>query len=371
MDVAMERLATGKRINAARDDAAGIAIRSRLESNVRGLNQAVRNALDGQALLDTAEGGLQEVEAILQRMRELAVQAANDTNSATDRSALNAEIQSLSSEIDRINNTTSWAGQKILDGTFTDKNFNVGAGAGQSDFIKISIPRITAIMPNITGESSMVTEEIINFAATDAAGVTVDLGPGTYTFIPVGITEGGQYDVWSGHPADTTFFYEYTVTSNAIGGSSRINWPATRYADPRDAIDAAPTYGFSLTGAASVNVSRYDNPGDYLDNSGGLSIKLRKVQVVENPIEQIDAALHELNLSRALLGATSNRLNHIVSNNTNAARNAMGSMGRIDDADYAMESVNLARSQILVQSAVAMIAQANASKREILKLIEM
>ena len=119
----MERLSTGKRINSAADDAAGVAITSRLTSNIKGINQSIRNAMDAQALIDTAEGGLQETEALLQRIRELAVQAASDTNSSADRAALDAEKTQLMAEIDRIATSTTWAGQKLLDGTFSNKNF--------------------------------------------------------------------------------------------------------------------------------------------------------------------------------------------------------------------------------------------------------
>jgi flagellin len=128
METSMQRLSTGKRINAARDDAAGVAIASRLTSSVIGINQGIRNAMDAQALIDTAEGAMQETEALLQRIRELAVQASNDTNSANDRSNLDTEGKQLQTEIDRIASTMSWAGQNLLDGTFTNKGFQVGGG---------------------------------------------------------------------------------------------------------------------------------------------------------------------------------------------------------------------------------------------------
>ena len=129
MEISMERLSTGKRINQAADDAAGVAIASRLTAEIRGSNQAIRNAMDAQALLDTAEGAHIEIEAVLQRMRELAVQAVNDTNNATDRDALNAEVTELKAEIDRIKDSTTWAGIKLLDGTqsVTGLTFQVGA----------------------------------------------------------------------------------------------------------------------------------------------------------------------------------------------------------------------------------------------------
>ena len=188
--------------------------------------------------------------------------------------------------------------------------------------------------------------------------------------MPIGIAEGGQYDVYSGHPSDTTFFYEYTVTATELGGANRINFPSTRYANPRDAIDNAPSYEFTLTQAGSVNVSRYENPNDYGDNSGGLSIKLVKPTGAKNAISLIDTALQTLNSQRGLLGAISNRLDHIVANNSNVANNIAKSLGRIQDADYAAESTSLGKNQILLKASTAMLAQANASKQNILELLQ-
>ena len=139
METSMERSSTGKRLDSAADDAAGVAIASRLNASLRGTNQSIRNAMDTQALLDTAEGAMQEQEAILQRIRELAVQAANGTNSSTDRAALDAEKTQLLAEIDRIASTTSWAGQNLLDGTFTSKSFQVGGGTMAVDSLSTSI----------------------------------------------------------------------------------------------------------------------------------------------------------------------------------------------------------------------------------------
>ncbi|MDA8543493.1 flagellin, partial [Rhodobacteraceae bacterium] len=153
METAMHRLSTGKRLNAAADDAAGVAISSRLDSTVRGLNQSIRNALDAQALIDTAEGGMQETETILQRIRELSIQASNDTNSADDRANLNAEAQSLLSEIDRISSSTTWAGQSLLDGTFTDKSFQVGTGTMASDQLVTSISGVSSGYLGLSGSS--------------------------------------------------------------------------------------------------------------------------------------------------------------------------------------------------------------------------
>jgi len=180
MEGSMERLATGKRINSAADDAAGVAIASRLTSEIRGTNQAIRNAMDGQALIDTAEGAHKEVENILQRMRELAVQASNDTNNATDRTNLQAEMSQLTTEIDRIAQTTAWAGATLMDGkaagkatTFTDTadfTLQVGSGTSSSDTITASIGAVTAGALGVGGATSRAS--VTNVTATTAGNGT-------------------------------------------------------------------------------------------------------------------------------------------------------------------------------------------------------
>ena len=145
MDTSMERLSTGKRINTAADDAAGMAISSRLEAQARGLNQAIRNAADGQAMIDTTEGAHTEITNILQRMRELSVQSANDTNVAADRTNLQSEVNQLVAEIDRIATQTTWNGVNILDGTFTAKQLQIGADNGQTTAFSVESARTNAI----------------------------------------------------------------------------------------------------------------------------------------------------------------------------------------------------------------------------------
>ena len=144
METAMARLSTGKRINSAADDAAGVAIASRLASEIKGTNQAIRNAMDGQALIDTAEGSHQEVESILQRMREVTVQAANDTNNEQDRANLQAEIDAMVVEIDRIAGTTTWAGADLMEDATTTFSFQVGAATGAKNQISVTIATMNA-----------------------------------------------------------------------------------------------------------------------------------------------------------------------------------------------------------------------------------
>ena len=253
--VSMERLSSGLRINSAKDDAAGVAIASRLTSEIRGTNQAIRNAADGQSLIDTAEGSHIEVVAILQRMRELATQAASDTNSDDDRSSLQDELDALVDEIDRIATVTTWAGQSLLDasgGTSSNGSFvlQVGQGTTSSDTITISIDSI-----------SSSTLSVSSLSVSSASGAT-------------------------------------------------------------------------------------------------------------NAMDSIDDAILTINTQRGELGAVSNRLDHTISNLTNIGTNLEASRSRIEDADFAGESTNLAKAQILQQAATAMLTQANASKQSVLSLLQ-
>jgi len=249
METSMERLSTGKRINTAADDAAGVAIASRLTASIRGINQAMRNASDAQALIDTAEGAHNEIVNILQRMREISVQAANDTNDEVDRSNLQLEYDALTAEIDRIANVTTWAGKKLIDEEQTF-NFQIGADVSEYDSIEVETTPMTA------------------------SDLEVDEG------------------------------------------------------------------------------------------------ELDSFENAEEAIEALDTAIDEVNEARAALGAVSNRLDHTVSNLTNIVTNLEAGRSRVEDADFAAESTNMAKTQILQQAATAMLAQANASKQGVLQLLQ-
>jgi flagellin len=251
IDKAMERLSTGKRINYAKDDAAGSAIAVRLTAEIQGLQMASRNAADGQSLLDTAEGALQETQTLLMRLRELAVQSSNGTLTTSDRGALQAEAAALEAEITRISDTTSWGGINLLDSSLSD-GITFQAGTKEGETIVANIP---------------------DMAATAAT----------------------------------------------------IN------------ITAAFTMG-SFTNAQSY-------------------------------ITAVDAAISGVGTVRGNLGAASNRLNSTIANLNQVAVNLSASRGRIQDADFATETQNLAKGQILQQAATAMLAQANASKQTVLTLI--
>ena len=285
METSMARLSSGKRINSASDDAAGVAISSRLSAEIRGTDQAFRNALDGQALIDTTEGAHKEVENILQRMREVAVQAMNDTNSSKDRINLFTEIQAMAVEINRIASTTKWAGQTLM------------------------------------GDADGAGENSGTVGATFSFQVGASIGEKNQIVINIGSI--GFLD----------------LTDKGIDGLNLIE-PPTNAVD-EDNPTAAELEAF------------YDNPDAWKD-----------------AVTYIDNAIKNLNTQRSELGAVSNRLNHTVNNLTNISSNLSAAKGGIEDADFALETTNLAKNQILQQASTAMLAQANASKQNVLSLLQ-
>ena len=364
MASAMERLSTGNRINSASDDAAGVAIASRLEAQIRGTDQAIRNAGDAQSFIDSAEGAHLEIVNILQRMREVAVQSATDTNSTADRTALATEMTALTTEINRIAEVTQWAGQNLLDasgGTSSNGTFSFQIGANTDTFneLSITIASMTAASIGVGGTTT--------FSAAD-------LGASTGSATNVGATVGGlatvatgQADVasakvaWSTTAAAVTIFLgtgSVTVTGIEVGtGSLAGNAAATAIAE---AINAA---NLGYTGQATT-----DGSGEVTLYKGAVKISTQSEAQVA--ITSIDAAIATVNTQRGTLGATSNRLDSTISNLTNISTNLQAGVSRVEDADFAAESTRLSKSQILQQASTAMLAQANASKQTVLSLLQ-
>jgi flagellin len=273
MSKTMEQLSTGKRINSAQDDAAGLAISSRMTSQINGLNQAVRNANDAISMIQTADGALVEITNMLQRMRELAVQSASDTNTATDRDYLELEFDQLQAEIERIADNTQWNGENILDGTGGASSngaytFQIGANASQTISVTINDFETT-------------------YDATNNAN---------------GVFTGGE-----------------------LGGADTTN----------DLV------------ALSVDTSA----------------------LATTAIGYLDAAITNVNEERATYGAVMNRLEFAADNLTNVSTNAQASRSRVEDADYASATTELARTQIIAQAATAMLAQANQMPQTVLSLL--
>jgi flagellin len=357
METSMERLSTGKRINSAADDAAGVAIASRLTSEIKGTNQAIRNAMDAQALIDTAEGAHLEVSNLLQRMREIAVQSSNDTNDANDRAALGDEMTALTAEIDRIANATSWAGQVLLDGASPNAaqttqtgnaafSFHIGSKATAADEIAVNIAATGSTALGLAGSANKPTS--LTEITDDGTAFAVSQTSGTITVGTVAASDNLSVKI------------NGTTVSIQVKSTDSYEVSKTGVAQQfKEKIDAANIAGLSVSHSAGV-----------LTLNVGNAVDISTANKAETAIGTIDAAMVLINNARADLGAVSNRLDSTVSNLTNVSNNLAAGRGRIEDADFAAETTNLAKTQILQQASTAMLAQANAAKQNVLSLLQ-
>ena len=368
LETSMARLSSGKRINSAADDAAGVAIASRLSSEIRGTDQAIRNALDGQALIDTAEGGHKEIEAILQRMREVSVQAANDTNSVQDRGNLQAEMDALSLEVDRIAGVTTWAGNSVMDGgggasttaSPASKSFSLQVGAATSTKNQIAVA-INAM------DASTLSVGVTAFASGDAV-VTGELG-GNLTASTGKFVLDTTVNTDAAKKAKIFLTGSISVESTTNGNGTDGSAVATNQ-DVMGGELAAAVNDSSAFQAVGVSAT-YDAATKTVQLTyNETKSHVMSADAAKQSITNIDAAIKTVNTQRSELGAVSNRLSHTVSNMTNISTNLSAARGGIEDADFALETTNLAKNQILQQASTAMLAQANASKQNVLTLLQ-
>ena len=369
LNTSMEQLSTGKRINSAKDDAAGFAITNKMTSQIRGLDQAVRNANDGISMLQTADGAMTEVTNMMQRMRELGVQAANDSNTGENRDYLDLEFQQLKGEIDRIIKNTQWNGVNVLDTSFDNNTtagkfiFQVGANSGQT------IDHTIKVFNMGTPDGDTTTKAV----ATPDAGTATTIEVST-------LTVGGTYaagDVISVNLNQNVFQYTVT-TADAVSSSALSTNMAT-------ALNNRFDEGFAITqsGAGVIKFTLDTNAGTATGNSFTLSannsdgewndletLKVGTQADSNTAIDKLDVSLTKVNKARAEIGAVINRLTYAVDNLTNVSANATASRSRIEDTDYAKATTNLARSQIIQQAATAMLAQANQQPQSVLSLLK-
>jgi len=380
---AMERLSSGLRINSAKDDAAGLAISDRMTSQIRGLNQASRNANDGISMSQTAEGALQESTNILQRMRELAVQSANDTNSASDRASLDAEVFQLKEEIDRIAVTTEFNGRKVIDGTMTDATFQVGANAGVNQTISFSIDSArTADLGEEVGYVAYVPEVLGaytggsgGFGYTQVAGAgsssgSVTIATATHTTAAyVGLAQGTV--VLSGMSTGSV-----TATIVVASGGSTITASSAAVADAinNDSQASALVAATGNTTTAVAGALTLTAVGNAVVEAAGtttvnnLSVATRSQAVVT--IASIEKALEDIDTIRGGLGAVQNRFESTIANLNNVSENLSAARSRILDADIAMETSAMTKANILQQAGVSILAQANQSPQLALQLLQ-
>ena len=466
LQTSLQRLSSGLRINSAKDDAAGLAITNRQTAQIRGLNQAARNANDGISVAQVAEGAMQESTNILQRMRELALQAANGTNSASDRDALQKEVAALQAEMSRIADTTSFGTQKLLDGTYGSQNLQVGFAANQT--ISISLQNVSADAiggQSISGAGTTITgttaAAAINFTAgtievtnnstsavgifavaagddtatvadsinaiSATTGVTADAynelefaisfdngeiaagslttSQGTVDFAGGGVStlqqfvdavnssesttglsasidaESGNVRVVSsdGYDIDIgafSFQNEDTLNAATITIDSVVDGTAVGAATNAEA-NAFSTGVLTLNSTDSFSVAQ-DSGAVVTQLFGAASSSLSTVESIDigtasgaqEALSIIDGALAFIDSSRASLGALQNRLESTISNLSNISENVSAARSRILDANFAQETANLTRIQILQQAGTSILAQANAAPQSVLTLLQ-
>ena len=397
MSQAMTRLSTGSRINSARDDAAGLAISERMSSQVSGLKMAARNANDAITLLQTAEGATKEIGSMLGRMRELAVQAASGTYTSTDRTALDLEFGALMDEIDRVAANTEWNGSAILAGasslesaaeTVNSKDIQLGADATQTMNLSLKSWRTkVAVDSNMTTGAGAnrngldsATVFVVDFGAMTngqtitIAGLTVTAGSSNATAAEVAGAFVSLADAADGTANDSS---NKTAASGALTG---FTTSAIANTDQVTFTAVAAGTAHTVTGTSSGHVTT-GGSGGTANNSAFSSgvlfygttptrIDITSQDSAAQAITELDSAINGAGAERAKLGSYMSRLQHASDNLTNVATNTAASRSQIADADYAAETTELARTQIISQASTAMLAQANQVKQTVLALLK-
>lgn len=357
----LERLSSGLRINKAADDAAGLAISEKMRAQVKGLSQAQRNAQDGISLIQTAEGALNETHSILQRMRELAVQSSNDTNTDADRAQLQKEFDQLTSEIDRISDTTQFNTKNLLDGTRAGSSATVNGSATATK------DEDSAISGSFNGASAATT--------TDSFQLKVVSGSGTYAY-QVNFTSALGASISSislGSSGTTAVDLGNGVTFTLNAANLDINDEIIVDTTARQAqvqTDSSMTLQIGANNGQNLAVGINDMSanGLGLKDGSGNNIQIDTQFGATAAIRFVDNAIDTVSGERAKLGAVQNRLEHTVNNLSMAAQNITSAESRVRDVDMAREMSDFTKNQILNQAGTAMLAQANQRTQGILSL---
>ncbi|WP_114998368.1 flagellin [Xanthomonas campestris] len=375
MQTSIQRLSSGLRINSAKDDAAGLAISERFTTQIRGLDVASRNANDGISLAQTAEGAMVEIGSNLQRIRELSVQSSNATNSASDRDALNSEVKQLTAEIDRVANQTNFNGTKLLNGDFSGALFQVGADAGQT----IGINSIVDANVDSLGKANFA-------AAVSGAGVT-----GTAT------ASGSVTGISLSFNDSTGSAKSVTIADVKVGaGDTAADVNKKVAAAINDKLDQTGMYA-SIKADGTMQIESLKAGQDFTSLSAGTSsatgitvgaglttasaasgstastlssLDISTFSGSQKALEIVDKALTAVNSSRADMGAVQNRFTSTIANLSATSENLSASRSRIRDTDYAKETAELTRTQILQQAGTAMLAQAKSVPQNVLSLLQ-
>lgn len=390
----LQRLSTGSRINSAKDDAAGLQIANRLSSQINGLNIAVKNSNDGISMAQTAEGALEQSTAILQRMRDLALQSANGSNSDDERKALGQEVNELKKELDRISNTTSFGGRKLLDGSFGTNTFQVGAAANETISVKInemSSKSLEATVYEATGKAELggVT------AGSGVVAVQVQAAGGSEKTYSVKVDDVSDNEAVQ--QAVATMINDANVGVGAFvdgeGDTATLKFLSAASGSTAGAAPSAGQVSVKIgevqqaaatdgDEAARLKKATEDAISD-VEGASTESLKFNKAEEVTNiqdmdvstvagsqrAILIIDQAIQSIDAQRADLGAIQNRFENTIGNLQNIAENVSAARGRIQDTDYASETANLSKQQIMQQAGTAILAQANQLPQAVLSLL--
>ncbi|KYN85347.1 flagellin [Vibrio cidicii] len=360
LNTSMERLSSGHKINSAKDDAAGLQISNRLTAQSRGLDVAMRNANDGISIAQTAEGAMNEVTSVLQRMRDLSIQSANGTNTQAERQAINEEANALQDEINRIAETTSFGGRRLLNGSFGDASFQIGSNSGEAMIMGLTSVRADDFRMGGTTFQSENGKDRNWSVSADKADLKIVLPM-------MGEDEDGDVD-------------DLDINIMAKAGDD-IEELATYINGQSDLINAS----VSEDGKLQIFVAEPNVKGE-VSISGGLAselglsdepfkttvqdVDLRTVQGSQNAISVIDAALKYVDSQRADLGAKQNRLNHSINNLANVQENVDASNSRIKDTDFAKETTQMTKAQILQQAGTSILAQAKQLPNSAMSLLQ-
>jgi len=391
LNSAIQRLSSGLRINSAKDDAAGQAIANRFTSNIRGLTQAQRNANDGISLSQTTEGALKEVNNNLQRVRELSVQAANGSNSASDLGSIQAEIKQRMNEIDRVSAQTDFNGVKVLSSTAKPLTVQVGANDGETISIaltEISTTTLGLSSFNVNGPQATATSTFAGTAvaaAADAAGGATNTASfttayGASTNVSTSTVTEATVDTLStnlGLVAGGA-----TLTGNAIVDAAG-NWFTEISISASTAAEATALNNEGFTGFTngssqvfyvgldpqSADVTTANTTAAFTVDTSGITVPELLKGSTSSPLATLDSALKTVDDLRSTLGAVQNRFDSIIANLGTTINNLSSSRSRIEDADYAVEVSNMTRAQILQQAGTSVLAQANQSTQGVLSLL--
>lgn len=368
-----EKLSSGYKINRAGDDAAGLKISEKMRSQIRGLDKASDNAQDGISLIQTAEGALNESHSILQRMNELAVQGANDTNQSIDRDAINQELDALTEELNRISETTQFNKQNLLDGNFKDKNLQVGANAKQK--IAISIDCMNADALGLGKETVKQGGNTPTKVVYNGMSFTYDKGDDVATNKANAIS-AFQKSILQKVGSASNFIAQYDDTTGSIYYKATIDGKEKRFAA---ATTAQKSYLADqkaiVSKAINDDFQKYVKTSKASATTGGNGEIRNKARVddyeaANNTITYVQNAINTVSTQRSALGALQNRLEHTVANLDNVSENTQSAESRIRDTDMASEMVQYSKNNILAQAGQSMLAQANQSTQGVLSLLQ-